>query len=552
MSRSLLFSIVVVPVGYGASHRFVPQSGFWSGDSGCKYIQMEEIVRSGYRTFSVSWSGRELDPDLAFLPIREPFGHLVGGELFLQYSPVFATVSSGFHRAFGFAGLFWLPLLAGLLTLPAVWRLAALVGDSGVTPPAAVLLTAFATPVLFYSFAWWEMTPGVCLATWGMVFGLEWVRTGRRNSIVAAAALCGLAIWFRDELIVFAAALAAATIFFGRRSRRGLATFAATLVAVLIPLALFQWKAVGSPFGHHFGQVAFDAARFLPERATVFENLFMGNHGNRWFSLTAGVLPIALFFAFPRLGVRAFSRAVPVVATVATVVGLWLFSAHLGAANPVTWLIHANGLFAVTPFVWLGFVRQEGASPFRRTLWLGLLLYAVGYVVAAPVANSEGIHWGCRFLLAVYPGFAVLAADTIARWWSSTKARRVVLAVPVVVVVLLSIAFQLHSLRLLQHRQMLSARLNSAVLARPEPVVVTNGWPVPQELYRVFHRKPIFHLRNPEDSAILLERLRAAGHTGAVYVAWPPRSGAPSPARQVIDDPLSFPSFEISGVSLAR
>lgn len=550
-ARTALATIVVILAGYGAAWLWLPQTGFWSGDSGCKYIQMEEIVRSGYRTYSVTWPGRDLDPELTFLPVREPFGRIVDGELFLQYSPVFAIASSPFWRSAGFAGLFLLPLLAGLLTLAAVWRLAALVTDSPAARPTAVLLAGFATPLLFYSLAWWEMMPGVCLATWAMAFGLEWVRDGRRRSIVAAAALAGLAIWFRDELVVFAAGLAAATTLFGRRSVPGLATFAATLVAAVAPLALFQAWALGSPLGHHFGEVALDAARFLPDRVTVFENLLLGNHGQRWISLAAGVAPVALFFAAPRLGAGAHSWVVPVLAAVATLTGLGMLAGHLGADNPVTWLLHANGLFAVTPVLWLGLVRQD-ASPARRALWLVLLFYVAGYVIAAPVANSEGIHWGCRFLLAAYPGLAVLAADTVVRWWSREAPRRTVLALPVAAAILLSVGFQLHSVRLLHHRQTLSARLNDAVLARPEPVVVATGWPVPQELYRVFHEKPVFLLRDSAHSGLLREKLTAAGHGGAVWVAWPPRPGPSAPGRRIVDDPLSFPSFEISVVPLAR
>jgi hypothetical protein len=553
LDRRALATALVVLAGWGAAFAFVPRTGFWSGDNGCKYIQMEEILRSGWRRYSISWPGRDLDPELAFLPIREPFGRVVGGELYLQYSPVFATASSAFHRALGFPGIFLLPFLAGLLTLPAVWRLARLAGGSTGAAPLAVLLAAFATPLLFYSLEWWEMAPGVCLATWGTVHALEWVRAPRRASILLAAAFCALAVYFRDEMVVFAAGLGAAMLA-ARRSGSAVTAFAATFAVALVPLGLFQWIAVGSAFGRHVGASGLDPASFLPDRAVVFENLFLGNHETRWISAATGAVPVALFLAAPRLGERAFARAVPILAAVTTVLGLWLLSGHLRAGNPVTWLLHANGLFSVTPFALLGFVRAPAeGDPERlcRTLRLALLFYALGYVAAAPVGNSEGIHWGCRFLLAVYPGFAALAAVGIARWWALAGRGRALAAVPVAAAVALSIVFQLHSVRLLHHRQTLSARLNDAVLARPEPVVVATGWPVPQELYRVFHEKPIFLLRDPAHSARLRELLREGGHGAAVWVAWPPRPGPAGGGRQIVDDPASFPSFEISSVSLA-
>ena len=73
-------TFLVVLAGYVVAYAYVPRTGFWSGDSGCKFIQLEGILESGYRSYSVSWPGRDLDPELAFLPIREPFGRMIDGE----------------------------------------------------------------------------------------------------------------------------------------------------------------------------------------------------------------------------------------------------------------------------------------------------------------------------------------------------------------------------------------------------------------------------------------------------------------------------------------
>ena len=142
----LILPAAIVVFAYVSTYLVLPNRGFWINDNGCKFIQMQEIIRSNYHTFSIPWPGEKLDPEFAFNSLPDPFGHVIDGRLFAQSSPVFALVSSFPNRLFGVHGLYVLPVLGGLVMLPAAWCLARELSRSPLTPPVAVLLVGLATP----------------------------------------------------------------------------------------------------------------------------------------------------------------------------------------------------------------------------------------------------------------------------------------------------------------------------------------------------------------------------------------------------------------------
>ncbi|MGH8311386.1 MAG: hypothetical protein ACRETX_16535, partial [Steroidobacteraceae bacterium] len=60
----------VVLATYLGSHLLTWSRGFWSGDSGCKLILVESILRANYLEFGIPYPGRTLDPALSFVPLR--------------------------------------------------------------------------------------------------------------------------------------------------------------------------------------------------------------------------------------------------------------------------------------------------------------------------------------------------------------------------------------------------------------------------------------------------------------------------------------------------
>lgn len=556
-----------VALAYGLTYAWLPARGFWINDNGCKFIQMEGIIRSNYHSFSIPWPGQALDPDFQFNPLAPPFGHVVDGRLYAQYSPVFALVESVPYRWLGVHGLYVLPLLGGLVTIPAVWRLARQISRSALAPPLAVIVSALATPLWFYSMNFWELMPAVALSTWGLACTLRGAGRARYGLIALGGALCGLGVYFRDELYLFGAVVTLLLLLRGPDRRRVVPLFAAVFLLGLVPLWLFQWQALGHPLGYHFSANApleYGVAQYAAERWLVLRRLFLNFHPRLAFSLPIGIPALALFLLFPRLRPSWFVRGLPLLACGAVGAGAVVVAGRLGTTDPVMWLMFSNSLFAASPLLVLALVRSrrvaaEGgaveppAAPERgrTTLWLIALLYALGYALVVPEINAQGIHWGCRFLLPLYPLLSALAAATIGQWWEAARGRWRWGGAVVGAALALSIALQVYSLHLLHARKEFSAKLNRVVAARPEQAIIATGWFVPQELYDCFYQRPIFLARTQEDFQLLWATLRRAGYEQVLHVASPPGRSRGMGDRQILSDGLNFMTVELRGLLLA-
>jgi hypothetical protein len=551
---------------YLITHWLLPADGFWINDNGCKFIQLQGLIRTDYQRFDVPWSGRELDPELTFNPLAEPFGHVVNGRLYAQYTPIFACLSSFPYRWLGNQGLFLLPMLGGVLTIAAAWRLAQRLSRSRAAPPLSAIVVGLATPVWFYSHTFWEITSAVCLTTWSVVLVLDYLNRRNVKRLLGAALCCSGAVYFRDELYALAAILTALVFFYGGRSwRRGI-LFVAVITVALVPLWLFQWRFLDRPLGHHFSAYSPIAAGWMAhvaERWKVFRNLFINSHESLWLSLVLSAPYIALFVTGFRFRERVLRWLVPLGAGLAAIGALIILEGHQSAERPAWWLLSSSSLFAVSPILILACVRAKrdegdaGEGPQyqqnarnRTVVWLTALLYAAAYAMFAPERNTWGIHWGCRFLMPVYPLLGVLASVTLAEWWGTSPDRRFFRKTLLTGVVGLSVLMQIYSVCLLYQRKLFSADLNRVVASQPEPVIVAQGWFVPQELSHTFYDKPAFMIRSTQQIEPLLAMLRRAGYERALFVAATPTPSEERAGCLILADTLGFLYFEIRSIEL--
>ena len=95
----------------------------------------------------------------------------------------------------------------------------------------------------------------------------------------------------------------------------------------------------------------------------------------------------------------------------------------------------------------------------RRWLWWVTLGYAILYGLTAPLVSSQGMHWGNRFLVGLYPLLAALAAVNAAEWAARIRPRLAWAAVPVGLALLVSLAAQVYSIHLLREKKRFSSIL---------------------------------------------------------------------------------------------
>jgi len=540
--------IAVVTLVYAATLALLPAGGLWIVDNGNKRIQAEALLASGFRDFSLPWPGRHLDPDLEFNPLPRSFSVVREGRLYSVFSPVFPALSALPFWVLGDAGLCLLPLLASLALLAGVGRIAEL---AELPPPGrslAILIAGLATPLWFYAVVFWEHAVAASLCVGSVALALDFLTHGSRRALWLSGLAIALAAAFRDSLLLFAAVLGALVFFATPRERlRTGWIFVAGLAAGLLPLALFQWLALGDPLGFHLTHGF--AARagvepgfgiLLRTRPAVLHNLFLAAAGGPAHSALLTAPSALLLLAQPRLsgrihrGVALGAAAWALVGAIVTAIG------YATAQSPIERLLASNGFFAAAPLLVVGLARRRPdgrvSAGDRVVAWLLRLVlgYALLYFALTPLRNTTGIHWGNRYLLELYPLLAVpCAAGLLALLRGAAPARAAAALLGLLAAG--SVAVQIFSIDLLRRKLVFGERLEQAVRERPETVVVTDQWWVPQTLAHEFFEKSLFFVATPENARVLLGRLAQRGVRELLFVTTN-LNRPPDPGARVIED----------------
>lgn len=545
---------------YIASALWMPDAGFWIYDTAIKFIQLQAIVETGQ--FALDWSGRLLDPDLEFGPFMPGFYALRTGELHASYSPVFPMLSAPFYWGLGTRGLLVLPLLGAFSTFVAVCKLAALVSNEGTSAArvamGSLLVVAFATPIWFYALTFWEHAPAAGFACWSVWACVKYQKAPNLRTAAYVGALAALPIYFRPENYLFALVVLAAAGWPARHRRVEFMMLGGACVIMLLPLWGFHFLTLGHPLGLHiqsqpWGEASF--AAYLADRGVVAGRVLLNLHANLGWSMVAGAPFVVALIAGLRAPNSALRLGVPWAALAAIAAGCIVLFGQLQAPRPMNWLIAANGLFAASPLLILAMLNpsnfvRDPVRRARRTV-LGIALGFAGlYAAFIPEVNSKGIHWGCRYLLCVYPLLAVLASSAAVEWWERFRPGR--LAVTLVATLFcFTVGLQLYSLVMLHDRKSHVAELNRRVLESNAEIVITDLWFLPADLAWVFFEKPVFfgpHARRPE----LLRRMRAAGIERALFVDRILKQGSRREPDSLSDGWLQFAPVSIREKRLSK
>jgi hypothetical protein len=175
-----------------------------------------------------------------------------------------------------------------------------------------------------------------------------------------------------------------------------------------------------------------------------------------------------------------------------------------------------------------------------RVIWLTTLVYGLLYALATHTLGAEGIHWGNRFLLPLYPMFAVLAGENAAALVRRVDTGIAWRGLLVAAAVLVSVGAQVYSIDLLKEKKRVSRRLNETLKEFHEPVVITDVWWAGQTLHEEFYSKPMFFVGSRDQFAPLFERLAGRGYKRCVFVTQTSGDGWQGRVRRVEDERLGY------------
>lgn len=554
--RIFLITLAILASIYIVSFIALPADGFWINDNGAKFIQMQSIVKSHFRNYTIDWPGRDIDPDFKYNPLIEPFGRVYRGKLFGAFSIPFLVLTSPFYGLFGDRGLYILSLLGFFLMLPALWRLSIYANPSHKAASLSLILAALCTPLWFYSLTFWEHLPSTCLVTWGILERVNYHFGGKKKHLASSAVLIGLSVYFRDELYLMPVSLCLVFFLLDRKTFLSTVVYMAIFLLTVIPLWGFQQWALGNPFAHHLLLIPPFESGIMPHllnRWEIVSNLLLNNHENIYLSVISAIPFAALLAIYPRIPARFMVHTIIGLACISILSGIVIMSGHLKTQTPLLWLVKSNGLFSVSPVLIFSFFKLGHSSEgkpdrpesMRKILWLICLVYIAIYIFLCPPIRSFGIHWGCRYWLYLYPLICVLAASNISQAVERAGVKKSAIIAAVAVVILFSAAMQIFSLKLLFARNSFSSEFNRAVSRYPQQVLITNLWFIPQELAFNFFQKKIFLLGDENDLQAIAEDLKAAGYREALMVIWPAKSMYSQGNVEVLKDKFNFESVSI-------
>jgi hypothetical protein len=353
---SVLFSLVVASTAR--------EDLFYSGDGGVKFALTRQFAR-GELHADLRLPAEPWVADLwahGLYPFEPPFAYEIDGRRYLKDPVFFPLVTAPLLAAFGWPGLYVLPVVS----LWAVWiaflLLARLLQVGPVTSSLALAAIVFASPLTLYGAMYWEHTLAVALSFGGIAL-LAADGDARGWRCVAGGALVALSAWFRSEhywLVAVLALLAVAS----RPLGLGLRRVPLVLAGLIVPMAALTAVNLAL-YGHPLGPHAFQITQPLGAvvRATNA-------------AATAWRL-LHLLVAYYPLAIPAFAVAIAIAAR----------------------------RLPMDP-------ERPGTAAARLLAWTSLL-----YVVLVPAilprpetGGDGGKQWGPRFLLVAVPMLCALAA----------------------------------------------------------------------------------------------------------------------------------------------
>lgn len=514
----------------------MPQEAFFSSDEGLKFIQVQSFARKGYRDLTLDYPGRELDPNLDYVPINNPPLLIRDGKLFAVYPIFFPMLVTPLYRIFKEAGLYLVPLLSGLLTLVVTHRLARLCGASG---PWSIVLLGLGTPILFYSVLFWDHILGTLLSSLAILLIVANLEQPRHIPLLLAGMALGLAIWVRSELYVLALVIPGTYLLLGRRRFPHTGSLCLGVLAGLLPLWLFQLVIYGDflgPHVTHFDSLIEEVPVTTDRMVIIYHTLAEGS-GNLvlTFLFIMAFVALALLLWLPRLRTNHLLVSI-VSASLVFASAANIFQASRG--RPM------GGLITSTPLLALGFAVLCDPPWRKRNLFLLVLSLGSIAVVSVMTPVDPGLQWGPRFLLPIFPPLTVLVLNNLTALSKATRRLRPRLLVmgPYISVVAASVLLQASGLRTMYIIKTRDVRLIENTQDIDTQYIVTDEYGYAQYVAPLYFERQLFYARSQEAYQTLTETFLANDVTTFAFVTYP------FPGRRAVDPMLAAEGYSIKQV----
>ncbi len=481
---------------------------FFSNDVGLRFLQVRELAAHRWQSFAIDYPARPFDPDWEFVPFYYAYS-LLDGRLYFNITPFLPLIASFFYAIAGWWGVTVTPVLGGVMTAVAGYKLAKLARLP--RPMLVMAATIFATPLLFYSLELWDHSLAAALAMWAVVGVAVGVERQAWLPILWGGVAAGLGLGQRPEMYVFAIALSVGLLAVNWRRLPVLAM--GGLVGVL-PVWLLQWRWAGHPLGMAFAPNLLGYGR--PDAYPV--ESYSG------VTITPALRIGRLLFWVESRDPATFTALLLVVAGIGLIVLavrvpgwrrpslLWAGLAGMTAAyGLLVWRAGTApipGLISVLPLMGLSLVVVNADGIYRLALTVTLVF--LGLMLALwPAFGGE--QWGARYLLPAVPLLLFLAfyawdwygrllTGGMKRAWRATA----------VGLLALSVGVQMAGLCVQWRQHRGQAAVQTSIARLPAEVILTNSPFLPSYMSGL-PDKIFMYVADETDVKVVIPRLAACG-----------------------------------------
>lgn len=518
---SIFLTLGFVLIAYVCFLQLTPEGCFWITDGGNKFVQLRSFSETG--SIAIDYPAEDIDPRKRFFPRGGHHFKSINDKMYSFYPPYFSLISAPFYKLFGWNGIFIIPLFSTIACLFFVFKILQFLR----LPKERILLflSAFGTPLFFYSLTFWEHTLAVLLSTASVylaLLALSGTRPGLFLSL--AGGFIGAAAAFREESYVLLAAMVGAFMICSDQKRNSyLVSLFGGFLSAALPLWVFNYMMYGHILGLHpviYRELpggppllSLQGAAMKVSNFFVYLFRFHAAGSNEQFLTTLLVIPFILATAtgviMKKNGGYILNFKILILA-ICTFSSLVLATLLITNPKPIINTLWTQSLVTSIPFVVFFFINLRNllANPTFGIKFLTATSFF--YIVATCLCLNQrdmGVIWSARHFLAIIPVLTVISWFSLLKMLDSAKREKMRIAFLSIMGLLAfsSIIVQGHGVKTLILKKHASEKLIQAASHTTTDIILTDIFWLPAELASLYHFKKIMQIRSDSDVPALLE-----------------------------------------------
>ncbi len=227
-----------------------PYKNIHYGDIGLMYVQVQDIIDSGYSKFSLSYKGESIDPEYKLFPYKKPFVGEVNQKHYFVFPPYFLLMNAILFQLLGNDGLFVLNFLAFLLTLFLIYKLGSQFELDNFFINFSIVLYVFGMTSSNYNFVFHELPFSILWITLSIYFSFLYLRDKRNLHLLLFGFFGAISLFFRLEMVFIIVACGVTLQLALRNNFWQILKF--SIIGFIFPFSIFiffNYQIYDNPFG---------------------------------------------------------------------------------------------------------------------------------------------------------------------------------------------------------------------------------------------------------------------------------------------------------------